>query len=555
MFLCSLFVVAQAPASDSYQPIDVARVDSLNRLAVQADAAYNRQEFAKAAELYAQAFDRGFDLPEIAYSTASCYARAGDKDKAFAYLDCAVAMGYTAADQAKNDPDLATLHGDPRWQPLLAALEGNQRESEEQQAKIWDTPAIDTPFRPTLTDQEKIAGLSKFWAEVKYNFVYPGRLAQLNWDNLYLAYIPKVLATKSTYDYYRVLQELCAKLHDAHTNVYPAPELLGSVGLHTRLIEARLMVLEAWDPELRSQGIEPGMEIVSIDGLTPRDYVARNVAPYQSSSTPQDLDVRSYEYFLFQGAPGQTIRVTFQTASGRSITRTLRRKPYKELGPLHPKPPRFSFRVLPGNIGYVALNSLEDTSVAEQFLADFNKIAKTSALILDLRENGGGNSGVGMTILATLLDKPVALAPWQTRDYKPIFRAWGRPIVMPPMPGGDLSPDPAHHYSNPVIVLISPRTFSSAEDFLVAYDQSGRGSIVGEPSAGSTGQPLSFKMPGGGSARVCTWRGVYPDGRPFIGVGVQPRVRVAPRVAEFRAGKDIVLETALAELKQEEAKP
>jgi C-terminal processing protease CtpA/Prc len=116
------------------------------------------------------------------------------------------------------------------------------------------------------------------------------------------------------------------------------------------------------------------------------------------------------------------------------------------------------------------------------------------------------------------------------------------------LPGGDIAPDEKLHYTKPVIVLTSPRTFSAAEDFLVAFDQSGRGTIVGEPSAGSTGQPLSFKMPGGGSGRVGTWRGTYPDGKEFLGIGVQPQRLVVPTVRDFRAGKDAALDAAIAEL-------
>jgi C-terminal processing protease CtpA/Prc len=72
-----------------------------------------------------------------------------------------------------------------------------------------------------------------------------------------------------------------------------------------------------------------------------------------------------------------------------------------------------------------------------------------------------------------------------------------------------------------------------------------RGTIVGEPTGGSTGQPLMFKLPGGGAARVCTKRDTYPDGKDFVGVGVQPQVLVRPTIADFRAGRDTVLEAAL----------
>jgi hypothetical protein len=41
-----------------------------------------------------------------------------------------------------------------------------------------------------------------------------------------------------------------------------------------------------------------------------------------------------------------------------------------------------------------------------------------------------------------------------------------------------------------------------------------------------------------------------PDGREFVGVGIQPQVRVEPRLADFRAGRDTVLEAALGLLRK-----
>jgi C-terminal processing protease CtpA/Prc len=77
-----------------------------------------------------------------------------------------------------------------------------------------------------------------------------------------------------------------------------------------------------------------------------------------------------------------------------------------------------------------------------------------------------------------------------------------------------------------------------------------RGKIAGEPTGGSTGQPLFFKLPGGGMARVCTKRDSYPDGRDFVGKGVQPQIIVHPTVSDVRAGRDPVLEAALRELRK-----
>jgi C-terminal processing protease CtpA/Prc len=111
-----------------------------------------------------------------------------------------------------------------------------------------------------------------------------------------------------------------------------------------------------------------------------------------------------------------------------------------------------------------------------------------------------------------------------------------------------VQPDPQRQYDKPVLVLTGAATYSAAEDFAVAFDGMQRGALVGEATGGSTGQPLVIKLPGGGGARICTKQDSYPDGRVFVGVGVQPQHIVKQTVDGVRAGRDEVLEAALAQL-------
>src|SRR5688500_11636045 len=68
----------------------------------------------------------------------------------------------------------------------------------------------------TLSLADKIYGLSKFWQEVNYNFVYLNKINRSAWDSTYKALIPQVAATKNDYDYYRLLEKFCALLKDGH---------------------------------------------------------------------------------------------------------------------------------------------------------------------------------------------------------------------------------------------------------------------------------------------------------------------------------------------------
>ncbi|MCC3158464.1 hypothetical protein LJ737_14535 [Hymenobacter sp. 15J16-1T3B] len=449
------------------------------------------------------------------------------------YLVAALGLGASLASQAKPAPE---------YRPYTAA----QTQAE---ARLWDNPTWHTPYRPQLSNEEKIAGLSRFWSEAKFNFPFFDKVPHLAWDSLYVAYLPKVQAAPTTLAYYQLLQEMCAQLRDGHTNVYPPKELFGEVferpPLRTALIQDKVLITEVNSETLRRRGIAPGQEVVAIDGTAVHDYARPRLA-WQSASTPQDRLVRTYTYSLLAGPAQQPVRLTLRDARGRVAEQSVARSGYADQAPARPP---LEFRVLEHNVGYLALNSFGDPAI-KQLMADvYPRLRQTRALIIDVRANGGGNSDYGFDVLSYLTDQPIPTARWMTRDYHPTFRPWERPPQWYAEPVEPVPPKGANPYRGPVVLLTGARTFSAAEDFAVAFELMQRGVIVGEPTGGSTGQPLSFSLPGGGSARICSKRDAYPDGQEFVGVGVQPQVLVHPTVQDVRRGRDTVLEAALKQLK------
>lgn len=109
----------------------------------------------------------------------------------------------------------------------------------------------------------------------------------------------------------------------------------------------------------------------------------------------------------------------------------------------------------------------------------------------------------------------------------------------------DLHPPRDRPFLGPLAILIGPITWSAVEDFLVGLHGAGRATLFGQPTHGSTGQPLWVDLPGGGGAAICTRRCMYPDGKEFVGLGIQPDVPISTTVAGLRAGRDEVLDAAL----------
>ncbi len=422
--------------------------------------------------------------------------------------------------------------------------------------------------RNDLTVNEKIYGLSLIWQEANYNFAFFDQVPDLDWDSTYRAFIPRVMAVETVYDYYRELQRFMANLHDGHSNVY-LPDYLGDSLSFPKIVLGdignRAIVVNV-DRSLEKQ-IPMGSEILEVDGSVTNEHITEKVLPYISSSTDYIRLEWAIERML-RGWINTTVTVSFRTPDGRTdklqLTRNREgvdwlksRELYHEL---------VEFKWLDDKVAYVALNSFNNDQVVEDFEVLLPDLYDADGVILDLRNNGGGNTGIGAALLGHFTSDTLRGSAWKTREHVAAYKAWGQWADQDPWNEQyrpyfegtawhegefhELAPAPGKKIEVPFIVLIGHMTGSAAEDFLIYADALDQATYVGRPSTGSTGQPLQFKLPGGGSARICTKKDTYPDGREFVGYGVQPHVPVEPTVESFLSGEDITLQKGIEVLNE-----
>jgi len=432
----------------------------------------------------------------------------------------------------------------------------------------------------TLTAADKIYGLSAFWQEGNYNFVYLDRIDRKQWDSAYKAMITQVAATTNDYTYFRLMQRFCALLNDGHTNVY----MPGSIGalLLTRMfgdywinlenINGKAIVTRTLKANLKELPV--GTEVIEVNGVSVNSYLKDSVMPYIASSTEYvkyDMAVSQ----LLTGLVGDSYHVKFKRPDGTVFPLTLTHARTRDTAfyPAMPQSGLLELKWYPDNIAYLALNGFDNLKIDTLFLQKLPELYKAKAVIIDLRNNGGGSTRVGTDILQYFTNDTVLQhSRYSTREHLASFKAWG--VFVEPKDtlqsewnrkawryyhdkgvyDFEYQPTPinitAQRIVVPTVLLFGHNTASAAEDFLISADNQKHMVKMGEKSFGSTGQPFQFSLPGGGSARVCTKKDTYPDGREFVGYGVIPDIEVIPDLSDFMANRDKVLETAVSYLQK-----
>jgi retinol-binding protein 3 len=173
---------------------------------------------------------------------------------------------------------------------------------------------------------------------------------------------------------------------------------------------------------------------------------------------------------------------------------------------------------LPGNVGYIKFNMFADTDIcAATASAAMTFVAGTRALIIDMRENGGGSPGMVAFVSSYLFDRRTHLNDLWTRRTGETKEFWTSDTVSGRRFGG----------TKPIYVLTSSRTFSGAEEFTYNLKNLKRAIIVGETTGGGAHPVAGHRIDEHFMIGVPFARAINPISHTnWEGVGVKPDIVV-----------------------------
>jgi len=297
-------------------------------------------------------------------------------------------------------------------------------------------------------------------------------------------------------------------------------------------------VAVAQQPEQPDLTIDAATRTQVIDGVVKRlndSYVFPDVAKKMEQSIRERVSKHEYDEITSAKTFAMTLTKDLQAVSNDKHLRVrYSNRPIPERGPR--REPTAEEREqekqelswmnhgftkverLRGNLGYIEfLNFLNPDLAADTVAAAMNFVNGTDALIIDMRQNGGGSPAMVALVCSYLFgSEPVHLNDLYWREGNRTDEFWTRKEVAG-----------KRYLNKDIYVLTSKRTFSGAEEFTYNLKNLKRATIIGETTGGGAHPGGGFRITEHFGMFVPTGRAISPITKTnWEGTGVTPDVDV-----------------------------
>jgi carboxyl-terminal processing protease len=412
-----------------------------------------------------------------------------------------------------------------------------------------------TGFAPgNATPEQRAETVERIWRSIDRYF-YDPTFAGIDLPALEARTFTDIVTVHNDAEFYRVLKRNVAAMHDSHTQVLTPRQAedertrqATQIGIVFDIVEGSLVVTEVVRGFAADEaGVRPGMLIDAIDGQAiDAAWLARAgdaATPVADADVPDPVEPEPAAIAM-RNRQRRAVRALLRGIDGveedppRVHRLTLRRADDTTLAVevqarTGDVPTDEGLRVLPSGVAVLRLSRF-DHALLDRLDVDIERARVAStAMVIDLRGNPGGEIAVFRQFVDHFIERPVALGTLTARFFD-------RPVTLP------LAGEPtAKPYLMPIAVLVDRSTGSAAELTAHALVEL-RGALpVGERTCGCVvGIQREFMLPDGGALRVAEASFRSPHDRRMEADPLLPVVDVRPTLAEIRAGDDVALRAA-----------
>lgn len=360
-------------------------------------------------------------------------------------------------------------------------------------------------------------------------------------------------AQASPIQFYEILQEFAAAMHDGHAWLAPNPTTKWTLPGRFRDTEEGIVVAD-WAPG----GCRVGDRLLAIDGRPVEECIQERLRR-TSASTESSRRSLAVNYLARRTTP-KPVRLQLESPLGErtEVNCSPLPTPKREAGP------PISYRVLADGTGYLRIASFQqdhevtarlglDAGLQKHFILAREALAELHdcpALVIDLRGNPGGSDRLGLYLASALLPEGSLYYELETHPSPELAEMEGfqrtqsirSPIQVRREP---LSPQP---YSGRLALLCDEETFSAADCLLSAIVcNRPEALVIGRPNGAGAGgpRPMVKLRHSQLTLNCCIMRVWSARGQLLEGHPVHLDCEIRPHQADIAAGRDVQLEAAL----------
>ncbi|WP_083620442.1 S41 family peptidase [Mucilaginibacter sp. OK098] len=313
--------------------------------------------------------------------------------------------------------------------------------------------------------------------------------------------------------YFAIISRLISGIEDGHTECFLPKDFINQFITQVKLfpIQPRFIGEKAYVP-CDTKEFPAGTELLAIDHRsigTIRKRLFEHLSSDGGIQTEKYVKVNdghdpfAYLYDVVYGTQ-ENFEVKYKTVGGTTAVKTIAGDYLKNMecpSPGRVIPNRYlELAYQPGNIAVMTIRTFANEYLVQtkENLTDFlaasfkeleNK--KIGRLIIDLRENGGGNDSNGALLYSYLTDHPFAYYASLSSTTKAIKDHPDLVELQQPHKG---------NYKGKVVFLTSGKSFSGAAEFSSIARTNNRGAFVGEETGGgyygnTSGNKITFFLP------------------------------------------------------------
>lgn len=228
---------------------------------------------------------------------------------------------------------------------------------------------------------------------------------------------------------------------------------------------------------------------------------------------------------LMRGDPGTQLELgVYRESEGKEISFTIVREIINV--------PSVEDKILDEQIGigYISLNQFHAQS-AHELSSSVEKMIngeQVKGIILDLRDNGGGDFNAAVDIAGIFLDGSTVVSAADGKGNQQVYKASLGQVDIP------------------LVVLVNHDSASASEILAAALQENQRAELVGVKTYGKGLVQTVFPLHDGGALKLTTQKYFTPNGTDINQVGITPDYEVQN---DPNNGQDLQLEKAIAVLK------